>query len=144
LAGDGIDESNEQIAHWLALAGTREVTRLLGSRRDVPRLTAALDIATLCSTHEGFPNVLGEALACSVPCVTTDVGDAASIVAASGSVVPSGDASAVAAAWEALLRRPFEERCDLGEAGRKRIGEKFSLESVTQEYVDLYDEVSVR
>ena len=55
--------------------GLVERIHLLGERLDMPRLTAALDIAVSSSHAEGFPNVIGEAMACAVPCVVTDVGD---------------------------------------------------------------------
>jgi glycosyltransferase involved in cell wall biosynthesis len=58
----------------------------------------ASDVVVLPSSWgEGFPNVLGEAIACGIPCVATDVGDSARIVAESaGKVVPPSDAHALA------------------------------------------------
>src|SRR5437762_2367360 len=73
---------------------------LMGCREDIARLTAALDIASSSSAFgEGFSNALGEAMACAVPCVATDVGDAARIVADTGRVVPPRNPEAMAAAW---------------------------------------------
>jgi glycosyltransferase involved in cell wall biosynthesis len=68
------------------------------ARQDMPAVQNALDIAVLASYTEGFPNVVGEAMACDVPCVVTDVGDAAWIVGSQGEVVPPRDAAALAAA----------------------------------------------
>ncbi len=88
----------------------------------------AFDIATLTSTSEGFPNAVGEAMACGVPCVVTDVGDSALLVGDTGLVVPPGDPAAIAAAWGSLLDRSEDGRAALGRAARQRIVSEFGLE----------------
>ncbi len=65
---------------------------LLGRRSDIPRIQASLDIASSsASSGEGFPNIIGEAMSCGVPCVVTSVGDSAEIVGDCGIVVEPGD-----------------------------------------------------
>lgn len=88
LCGKRVDESNSallQLARELLLS---DHVHLLGQRRDVPRVTAALDLAASSSSTEGFPNVIGEAMSSGVPCVATDVSDLATIVGETGRVVP--------------------------------------------------------
>jgi glycosyltransferase involved in cell wall biosynthesis len=142
LVGDGMDPENAQLQEWIREAGTSDVTTLIGKRDDIARLNAAFDIATLCSTTEGFPNVLGEALACAVPCVTTDVGEAAVIVGTAGRVVPSGDAGALANAWDELLLMMPSDRRRLGCEGRKQIEARFSLDIVVEQYAAVYAEMA--
>ena len=93
----------------------------LGERADVARLLRGLDVAVLASLAEGLPNALGEAMATGLPCVTTDVGDAATLVGATGRVVAVGDAAGLADALEELVLLPDAERAALGRAARGRV-----------------------
>jgi glycosyltransferase involved in cell wall biosynthesis len=117
-----------------------KVTHLLGLRNDLPRLTAAFDIAVSSSSWgEAFPNVLGEAMACGVPCVVTDVGDSAYIVGDTGRVVPSGDMAGFAGAINDLLSMPEQPRLDLGVRARKRVAENFEIGQVVRRYESFYE-----
>lgn len=139
LAGKGVDQNNSEIGRLVTEAGVGDVTRLLGERHDIPRLTAALDIASSSSWGESFPNVIGEAMACGVPCVVTNVGDSAFIVGDTGRVVPRGDARALAGAWEDLLSMSDTEREMLGASARARIAEKFNVREIVKRYERLYE-----
>jgi glycosyltransferase involved in cell wall biosynthesis len=142
LCGDGIVDENARLVGWLRAAGVRERCHLLGRRDDTPRLNAALDLAASSSYGEGFPNVLGEAMACGVPCVATDVGDSALIDGDTGRVVPPRDPDALADAWEALLALEPSARAALGLAARQRVEAQFSLPTVVRRYETLYEELA--
>ena len=112
--------------------------RLLGVRDDVPAVLAACDVAVSASRSEGFPNAVGEAMACAVPCVATDVGDSALLLGGVGVVVPPRDAPALAAAVVELLRMDPARRQVIGEAARARVAEHFSLAATAARYARLY------
>jgi glycosyltransferase involved in cell wall biosynthesis len=114
---------------------------LLGRRSDIPKLTAALDIACNISVSEGFPNAIGEAMACAVPCVVTPTGDSPSIVGETGLVCKSASAADITDALDEMLSMSVDARRRLGCAARARVEEKYSLEAVVQQYEDLYEEV---
>lgn len=143
LCGNDITWENPEMCQWISAAGIRDRCHLLGRREDMPRLTAALDIATLTSAHgEGFPNVIGEAMACGISCVVTDVGDSALIVGDTGKVVPPQDPSALAKAWFTVLMLDPEGRAQLGLAARHRVNEHFNLPLIVTRYQRLYEELA--
>lgn len=134
--GGGIDGPVREAA-----LGARLVR--LGAREGMPGITAALDVAASVSRFgEGFPNVVAEALACGVPCVVTDVGDAARIVGRAGAVVPLGEPQPLADAWEELITAGPEARYAMGRQGRERVGHLYSLTRAVERYEDLYASVA--
>ncbi len=139
LAGRGVDDRNLVLTREIRAAGIAARSSLLGGRTDAPRLTAALDIATSSSYAEGFPNVVGEAMCCGVPCVVTDVGDSARLAGDTGLVIPPRDPAALAAAWRELISRGREGRIKAGAAGRARIAGHFSIAAVATSYARLYE-----
>lgn len=142
LAGDGIDASNKVLAGWMADRGLQDCMILLGYRSDVSRLMTSFDVLALSSIGEGFPNVVGEAMACGVPCVVTDVGDTALIVGDTGFVRPVGDVEGVALDMITLLLMPKDQRAALGERARQRIVENFGLDGIVRRYQEQYDILS--
>lgn len=142
LAGRGVNRSNPVIGRLLAQLGIQEKTVLLDERRDIAQLMASLDIASSASSWgEGFPNVVGEAMASGVPCVVTDVGDSAFLVGNTGKVVPPDEPQALACAWQELIEMGEVERRHRGGRARDRIVQNFTLDNVAQQYERLYEDV---
>jgi len=142
LCGLDITWQNARLAAWIDAAGLRGCCHLLGVRKDMPRLFAAMDIATTTSRSEAFPIVIGEAMACGTPCVVTDVGDSAMIVGETGVVVSPGDPEALANAWQKLIDAGPEVRQRLGMAARQRVQEHFSLSMIVERYQAIYAELA--
>jgi hypothetical protein len=90
---------------------------------------------------ESFPSVVGEAMACGVPCVVTDAGDSASIVGDTGIAVPRGDSSRLGSAIAELLALSPDARHRMGYAARSRVQASFSIERATVCYEELYERV---
>ncbi|QGY39728.1 glycosyltransferase [Pseudodesulfovibrio cashew] len=139
FAGRGMDHDNLDLATWLAESGLDPArVRLLGERADVPRLMAAMDIHVSSSLGESFPGAVGEAMACGVPNVVTDVGDAALLAGETGVTVPPGDPAALATALSRLAALEPGALRTMGQAARLRIAERFSLSAMVECYERIY------
>lgn len=141
LVGNELADPPAQLAQRLAELPADRVSTS-GARFDVASWLPGLDLVVVPSGWgEGFPNVIGEAMSCSVPVVATDVGDCAQIVGPSGIVVPPLSIDALADALIDILSLSREERSRLGELGRKRVQEQYSIAKVSEEYHALYRRV---
>lgn len=136
---DGLTEAHVLVA-GLGTETLPEGARrhLLGVRADVPRLMAACDVTVLGSLSEGFPNVVAESLACGVPVVSTDAGDARTIIASHGRCVPQGEMGELVSAARALLAMPAAERERLGAAARADMQARYSLDAAVSRFADFY------
>jgi glycosyltransferase involved in cell wall biosynthesis len=141
LCGARVDAKNQQLTSLIESSGVANRCHLLGPRRDVPRLFAALDVAASSSISEAFPLAIGEAMACGVPCAATDVGDSALIIGQTGKIVPARNSEALAKAFDELLSLTTEARESLGRGARQRVCELFDLNAVCARYHELYDHV---
>ena len=143
LCGTDVTPDNTMFAEALRDSPYRHRFHFLGRRGDMPRLQASLDIGVLASiTWEGFPNAVGEAMSCGVPCIVTDTGGSPEVVGDCGRVVAAGDAVGLADECSALLSLPRHKLAELGASARQRIQREFSLDTVTHQYIDLWRELS--
>jgi glycosyltransferase involved in cell wall biosynthesis len=139
LCGTGATPDNRELL--AAIEGARLLDRfiLLGRREDAPRVMNALDVGTLSSAWgEAFPLAIGEAMACGVACVVTELGDCAHLVGDTGWTVPPRDPEALARAWEESVALGPEGRRRRGAAARERIATNFDLPRIAGQYAALY------
>jgi glycosyltransferase involved in cell wall biosynthesis len=123
--------------------GIEGSVRFVGSRTDVPDLLRASDLFVHPSREEGFSNAILEAMAAGLPVVACDVGGNPEAVTdgETGRLVPSRNAAAFASAVVELLADP-EKRKAMGEAGRHRATERFSLDRMVGEMESLYESLA--
>lgn len=139
LAGKDVDVGNPPLREWMQRAPQGRLY-LLGEQKDMASFHAALDIATLSSAWgDAFPNSIGEAMSCGVPCVVTAIGDTPDIVGDTGMVVAPSSPDALAAGWRVLLDASRDERLRLGQAARMRIIQHYSIDTVAEQYMALYE-----
>jgi glycosyltransferase involved in cell wall biosynthesis len=126
LCGQDITWNNELLKEWISLAGPSANFHLLGPRGDIPEIMNSLDILTLSSSGEAFPNVIGE--------TSLLVGD-------TGIIVPPRDPQALADGWEKLLSLNLEARQHLGIQARQRIEQNFDIVDITLRYQAIYEQM---
>jgi len=119
--------------------------RFVGPRADVPDFLRAADLFVHPSHQEGFSNAILEAMAAGLPVVACDVGGnpEAVVEGETGRLVPPRNPERLAAAIEDLLKDEGKRRA-MGEAGRRRAEERFSLGRMITEVEAMYDSLAPR
>lgn len=141
--GEGPDAYAEALRREAEALGLNGRVLWVGARKDMPAVFGAFDAATLTSAFgEGFPNAVGEAMACERACVVTDVGDSARIVADTGITAKPGDAEAIAQGWQMLADETPAQRISRGSRCRARIVDAFSSAAMIDAHAALYRKIA--
>lgn len=141
IVGRDNNKENEELMSWISSYSLQNNFRLLGQSNEVPKCLKAMDVFCLHSKTEGFPNVLVEAMAIGLPCVTTDVGDAKHIINSLGLVVAKGKADKLAKAIEKTISSMLEDKSkleDLRIKSRNYIDGAFSMDRVYVSYLEVW------
>ncbi|WP_278444594.1 glycosyltransferase [Stutzerimonas kunmingensis] len=137
IVGDG--ELRPQVMRKIEELGLQARITLLGIRKDVPDLLSAADIFVLSSAWEGFPLVIGEAMSCEKVVVTTNAGGAREFLLDTKYLVDVRDSQSLAKAMLNAVFLPDEVAQDYGARSRQNIIEKFSLSSVVDRWLEIYN-----
>jgi glycosyltransferase involved in cell wall biosynthesis len=126
----------------IARRGLNDFFTIIPGRPDPQNVYAAIDVYVCTSDTEGFSNVILEAMACGKPVIATNVGGNAEAVldGQSGIIIPRRSPDAIAHAAKDLLRSP-ELRLSMGNLGRKRIEEQFSVKRMVAAHHELYSKL---
>lgn len=140
LAGRDITSSNREIYLLLKrYPQLQDKIHVTGERKDIPALLNALDLFTLTSTYgEGFSNVIGEAMACGIPCIATDVGDIPRIIGNTGHILQDNTPSALAFAWLEWIHAGETWRHEQGQRAIQRIRRDYNIRAITAQYQEMY------
>lgn len=141
IVGDG--SLREEVVERVRAAGLQEVVWLPGERSDVPEVMRALDLFVLPSLAEGISNTVLEAMATGLPVVATRVGGNPELVeeGVTGALVPPANPSALAEAI-GQYAQDDQRRIAHGRAGRERVLQHFSIQTMVDRYVALYDRLT--
>jgi glycosyltransferase involved in cell wall biosynthesis len=144
IVGHGYEQvCSEQIRAAYSVDPTR--LHFLGHRDDIDQIMPAIDVLALSSSYgEAFPNVLGEAMACGVPCVATDVGDSANIIGDTGIVVAPRSPESLAEGLLSILAMPADVYGDRSYAARDRVLKHYSLPAIADIYISLWSNLTAQ
>ncbi len=131
--GNGEDGFKQRLKALSASRGLSDRLLWVDARPDMASVYNALTILSSTSAYgEGFSNTIGEAMACGVPCVVTDVGDSRHIVGDCGIVVPPKDPYALMKGWMKILGSDPQNLQTIRRNSRQRIVDHFALERMIQ------------
>ena len=141
IAGSGASIDNPEVKalfHQYQLDA--EKVHLIDQISDMPAFYQSIDAFLMTSITEGFPNVLVEAMASGLPCISTDVGDAKYIVQDLGNIVPPRNAQALVNAILAYTQKSEAEKQSLKLATREWVEQNFSIETVSRQYMQVWSQ----
>ncbi len=143
LVGDGqLRGDCGELTRSLGISGS---VHFLGKRDDVAEILAQLDVSVLCSTSEGFSNVILESMAAGKPVIATNIGGNPEMVIdrITGHLVPPADSGSLAEAIASLLNDP-DMRRRMGENARRQVEERFSIPAMVKGYEHLYQNLAAK
>ena len=139
VGDDPFGDGRQQAQRLSSELGLDDLVVFAGIRRDVPAILAASDCFVMASLWEGLGLVFLEAMATELPCLATRVSAVPEVIldGETGLLVPPSDPQALAAGMVDLARSP-ERRRELGLSGAARVRERFGLDRMVDETLQLY------
>lgn len=131
MVGTSLNYNNVELTKQIRNYDLQENVNLLGRREDIPDLLSGADCYISSSLGESFSNSIGEAMACELPCIVTDVGDSKRVIGDTGVVVPPKNYIELANSICNFLDMPVITR---NPKARARVVENFSIEKIVNEF----------
>lgn len=137
ICGTGKEDYN--LKKFVEERGLSQNVYFLGFRNDIPNVLKTMDIMIVTSSFEAFPLSVIEAMSMKVPVIATNVGGIPEAIddGENGMLVPHGNIDALCEAIKYLVNNP-ETRLKMGENGRARVLEKFTIEQNVRKTEDVF------
>ena len=137
LVGEGLTNKNKELINKIKKYNLVDKIILYGKSFEISKIMSALDLHILCSKKEAFPMVLLEAMSAGVPCLSTNVGDAKSIIGNTGWIVEASNSYALAFTIKSYIEEKLKFK-DYSYLSRSRIIRKYSIEKMLDSYKKIY------
>ncbi|HUH86154.1 MAG TPA: glycosyltransferase, partial [Stellaceae bacterium] len=144
VLGSGEQRYRRELLDAIAAKGQGGRFQMVEDCRDMPAAYMLADVVVSASTRpEGFGRVIAEAQAMGRPVIATDHGGAREILldGETGSLVPPGDADALAAAIDRALALDGAQRAVLAQRAIQHMRAHFSTERMTERTLAVYEEI---
>lgn len=138
MSGGTADQLYPEARSAFEKISRKDQVRFLPFNDSPQKLYPALSVFSLGSSSEALPMALIEAMACGIPCVTTDTGDCALLVGDAGLIVPARDPASLADAWEKMLAADVAGRIALSQRARERAVREFGIDRAAERYGDAW------
>jgi glycosyltransferase involved in cell wall biosynthesis len=136
--GVGLKPGESCLEPVIARFGLGARVKLLGNVRNISEFLFSLDIFILLSGSEGFPTVVGEAMAHRRPCVVSDVGDSKVLLSDPLQLTKSDDMDSFIRRVSRIISMTAEERSMIGDRNYDRVARLFTLEKMMERYEAVY------
>lgn len=138
LIGRNLDKENSILIEWINKTGFSENFIMVGEKHNIPEYMNAMDVFCLSSITEGFPNVLGEAMASGLPCVATCVGDVEKITGDTAILIEPNNNELLSKGLNKILSMDSKKRKIMGSKGRRKIEKEYPINLICEKYYNLY------
>ena len=139
MAGNNINKNNLNLSKLINQYKLKDKILLIDEISDLHNFYPMLDFFCLTSSWgESFPNVLGEAMACGVTCVSTNIGDSKLIIGNTGKCVIPNNKVVFSNACLDLINCSLKYKSKINYAAREQILKKYNIELIVHEYLKLY------
>jgi glycosyltransferase involved in cell wall biosynthesis len=138
IVGKNTDRKNLKLKPFYDRLPPQQIVSL-GVRADIPAVIQCIDLLCLTSSWgEGFPNVIGEAMATGIPCVATDIGDSALVIGETGWIIPPNNIELLANCINVALSETTFAHNSRSVASRKVISENYDIAYIVDNYNNVY------
>jgi glycosyltransferase involved in cell wall biosynthesis len=140
--GDGPEDLIKEYKDLALSLGLGDAVIWAGHLEDMLRVYNAIDILVSASAYgEGFSNVIGEAMACGIPCVATNVGDSALLVETFGELVPPSDPQALRDGIMNLLQLVSNKKDFIAGQLVQRVRQDFGVDALVFNTIQLFEQL---
>lgn len=139
MIGKDVDDNNVELSEIIRSLGLNESVILLGIKNKMIDYYACMDLLVMSSVTEGFPNVIGEAMSAGLPCISTNVGDASSLINDKHRIVAVRNHMEMGNKIINYIQLGKGERESISKASRHRVLENYSLDMMVTRYQQLYN-----